>query len=52
MRRVRAAYQRSLGDDHPDSLVASNNLACYLRRTRQFAEALTLMADTLDRMRP
>ena len=34
---VRAAYQASLGQDHPNTLVAANNLASYLRGTGQLS---------------
>ena len=48
---VKAAYQAGLGDDHPNTLVAVNNLGCYLRSIGRLPEALTLAADTLERMR-
>ena len=44
---VKAAHQASLGDDHPNTLVAANNLACYLRCLGRLAEALALAEDTL-----
>jgi Tetratricopeptide repeat len=47
---IRAAHQASLGSDHPNTLVAVNNLACYLRCIGQLSEALGLAADTLGRM--
>ena len=45
-RRLRRRYRASLGDDHPNTLVAANNLACYLRRTGRLPEALALMDGT------
>ena len=48
---VKAAHQASLGDDHPNTLVAANNLACYLRCIGRLPEALALADDTLSRMR-
>ena len=45
-----AARQASLGDEHPNTLVAANNLACYLRCIGRLPEALTLTDDTLGRM--
>ena len=36
---VRSALEASLGRDHPDTLVAANNLACYLRCVGRLDEA-------------
>ena len=47
---VKAAHQASLGADHPNTLVAGNNLACYLRCIGRLDEALALADDTLCRM--
>ena len=36
---VRSAIEAGLGADHPDTLVAANNLSCYLRCTGRLDEA-------------
>ena len=45
---VKAAHQASLGEAHPNTLVAANNLACYLRCIGRLDEALALTDDTLS----
>ena len=47
---VKAALQASLGAEHPVTLVAANNLACYLRCIDRLPEALALIDETLGRM--
>ena len=46
---VMAALQATLGDDHPNTMVAANNLACYLRAIGRLPEALSLTEETLRR---
>ena len=48
---VKAALQATLGDDDPNTMVAANNLACYLRAIGRLHEALQITEDTLGRMR-
>jgi Tetratricopeptide repeat len=47
---VLTAQQARLGADHPSTLVAANNLGCYLRCLGRLPEALRLTDDTLQAM--
>ena len=48
---VKAALQATLGKHHPNTLVARNNLACYLRAIGRLPEALQISGETLGQMR-
>jgi tetratricopeptide (TPR) repeat protein len=49
--RAHAAHRERLGDDHPDTLCAANNLACSLAALGKHQQARTLDEDTLTRRR-
>jgi hypothetical protein len=51
-RRLYQAWRQRLGDDHPDTLNAADNLAAYLRRLGRADEAETLEAYVRQRRRP
>ncbi|WP_214325435.1 FxSxx-COOH system tetratricopeptide repeat protein [Nonomuraea sediminis] len=47
-RDVVGAYGRDLGDTHPYTLAARNNLACYMRESDELEAGLELAQDTFD----
>jgi hypothetical protein len=51
LERVHVLRSQQLGDDHPDSLAAANNLALGLRRVGNYRAGRALHEDTLARRR-
>ncbi|MEU3371106.1 tetratricopeptide repeat protein [Streptomyces sp. NPDC006660] len=48
-RMIRASWSETLGEDHPDTLAATNRLAGCLLGLRKYAEARDLLVDLLPR---